>query len=103
MTNNNTNTNSSKEITKKKLQFAENAREDGTLSLGAKVVFTQLLLKHHNNEKGRCNPSEPTLARDLKISERNIQRFIKELKERGWLSVQRRHNKSNQYRFNWEV
>ena len=59
-----------KEITTKKLKLAEKAREDGTLSLGAKVVFTQLLLKHHNNEKGQCNPSEPTLARDLKLSER---------------------------------
>ena len=91
-----------RDVTKKKLQLIEKAFEDETLTLGSKVVFARLLLKHYNNETGRCDPSEGTLAADLKISHRQIRRFIKALRDCGWLGYERRFNTSNQYHFNWE-
>jgi hypothetical protein len=97
-----TNHKNNKTITTKKLRLVEKAFENESLSLGAKVVFARLLLKHYNNETERCDPSEKTLAADLKISLRQIRRFIKELKDCGWLGYERRFNSSNQYHFNWE-
>jgi hypothetical protein len=46
-----------------------------------------LLFRHLNSQTGQCNPATRTLAKDLKLDRRNLQRAIAELVANGWWHV----------------
>jgi hypothetical protein len=55
------------------------------LSFRAKTLFLVLLLGHHNNKTGRCNPTRALLKTELATSENTIKRALAELVKAGWL------------------
>ena len=58
------------------------------LSPQAKIVYAQLLSYAWTQE--RCFPGQERLAQDLGSSRTTIYRALDELKEQGWLEVERR-------------
>jgi hypothetical protein len=69
--------------------------QDRKLSDGAKVLFSYLAWRQGQHD---CAwPSVTTMAEDLGISDRAVQRRITELEARGWLTVVRRTGHSSQY------
>ena len=77
------------------------AQEKPRLTHGALQVLLRLL-DHQNPKTGRCNPSIPTLARAVNISERSVRSATRELKNRGAIEVSRpKDSRSNHYRMNF--
>lgn len=61
-------------------------------------LFAMELLSRCYNDKESCFPSQKTLANDMGVSVRTIQRWVKILKENGLIKVVRRgFNKTNEY------
>ena len=70
---------------KRQLAFAVWKR--GDLSPAMRLVFTVLLIGHHNVETGKCNPSYETLASECGMTRRAVIRIIGKLEEKGLLAV----------------
>ena len=71
---------------KMQLAFAVWKRRD--LSPAARLVFTVLLVGHHNVLTGKCNPSYETLAKECSAKDRrSIMRSIAMLKRKGIVAV----------------
>ena len=70
--------------------------KNDALSFGAKVTYSMFLsYAWHNNS---VFPGQARVAEDLGISERQIRRFVQELKDVGLLEVERRGlGKTNMY------
>jgi hypothetical protein len=68
----------------------------------SKLAFGNLLFKHYWSESGQCFVSEETIARALGTDARQVRRCIKQLREEGWIHVQRRFNQSSVYSFAWD-
>jgi hypothetical protein len=62
------------------------------------VRLAIILLRHLNSLNGQCNPSEATLAQQMKASLRTVENCKSSLESAGWLSW-RRTQKSNWYEF----
>ncbi|WP_040194251.1 helix-turn-helix domain-containing protein [Clostridium culturomicium] len=61
-------------------------------------LFAIELLSRCYNDKTSCYPSQETLAKDMGVSVRTIQRWVKILKENNIIRVIRRgFNKTNEY------
>lgn len=61
-------------------------------------LFAIELLSRCYNDKTSCYPSQETLAKDMEVSVRTIQRWVKILKENNIIRVIRRgFNKTNEY------
>jgi hypothetical protein len=58
------------------------------LSCAAKIVAARLAL-HHNIEREQCNPSIRELVLGTGMSESTVRRAVRELEQKGWLSVTR--------------
>ena len=58
--------------------------------VSSKAVAVFLYLLDHANKQGKCWPSIPTIAEDLKISESTVRRAAKELKRAGLLQTEQR-------------
>jgi hypothetical protein len=67
----------------------------------AKLVLFDLL-EHYNHATGQCNPSHKTIAKNLGVSSRTVDRAIEQLKHTGWLEVDQRFNNSCMYSFDWD-
>jgi len=68
----------------------------GNLSAGAKLSYAALLSYAWQNDY--CFPGQQTLADDIGCSRRSVVTFIKELQDRGLLTVKRQGlNKPNIY------
>jgi len=65
------------------------------LSFGAKCLYARLEL--YAGKNGVCNPSHPTLAGELAVSDRHIRELLNELRDRGLLTWRRTQN-ANRYR-----
>lgn len=63
------------------LAFAVWKRRD--LSPAMRLVFSVLLIGHHNVETGKCNPSYQTLAGECGMTRRAVIRIAGKLKEKG--------------------
>src|SRR5204862_522376 len=50
---------------------------------------------------GQCFVSEETIARALGTDARQVRRCMKQLREDGWIHVERRFNQSSVYCFAW--
>jgi len=94
---------SNKDWTKRKCNQINALFADPILSSHAKVIAGRLILYHHNNDTGRCDPAETTLSKDTGIKLRTLQTAISQLKDEGWIKVtsRRKSNETNQYRHNW--
>jgi hypothetical protein len=73
------------------------------LDLPSFLKLVLLKLADHANEHGICHPSIAALARSCSVSERTIQRAIRDLCDRGLIQIECRHRpdgsqRSNQYR-----
>ena len=81
---------------KRQLAFAVWKRRD--LSPATRLVFSVLLIGHHNVETGKCNPSYETLASECGMARRAVIRIIGKLEAKGLLaikvSVGRKHTNS---------
>ncbi|EDM70684.1 hypothetical protein RAZWK3B_14843 [Roseobacter sp. AzwK-3b] len=86
------------------LQNAFDAIRQHKMSNSAKLVLL-CLANRHNQETGRCDPSIPTIATDMKISERAARDGLRELERLGLVKTIRRtvrtglgkRNMSNRY------
>ena len=69
---------------------------DKQLSFGARLAYAVLLSYAWHEES--CFPGQKRMARDLGVSRRMLGDYLKELKERGYITWQRRGlNKTNIY------
>lgn len=68
----------------------------------AKLVLGNLIFKHYRSDTGLCEVSEQTIARQVGTNTRQVRRAIRQLREQGWIGVQRRYNKTSLYSFAWD-
>lgn len=68
---------------------------DKTLSDGAKVLFAYLAWRQGTSDNAW--PSVGRMADDMNVSNRAIQRRVRELQDQGWLTVTERSGHSNLY------
>jgi len=68
---------------------------DTSLNEVDKMVW--LVLKYHAKQKQTCWPSLRLTAREMKKSERTVERHMKKLQRAGWVVVTQRFNSSNIY------
>jgi len=66
--------------------------EEYDLPARAVTVYEHLLLR--SNEEGQCWPAVPTIARELRISEKTVRRAIKDLEKKGLLTTEQRYRRS---------
>ena len=72
------------------------------LSVGEKMTFAMFLSYAWNNE--RCFPGQEKLADDIGAGVRSVNRFIKGLEAKGFLTIQRRGlGKTNIYTLRYQV
>ena len=55
------------------------------LKLATRLVYVYLV-SSYNNKSGQCDPSQETMARELSLSTRTVQRAIRELREKEILN-----------------
>ncbi|MEG1142214.1 MAG: helix-turn-helix domain-containing protein [Clostridia bacterium] len=68
-------------------------------SLSCKARMLAIIISSYCHEGNECYPSQQTLANDMGMSVRSIQRYLTELKEAGIVRVIRRGHTSNIYKF----
>ena len=72
------------------------------LSMGAKLTYAMFLSYAWNNE--RCFPGQETLAADIGVARQTVNDFIRELRQKGLIEVQRRGlGKTNLYKVKFRV
>ncbi len=70
------------------------------LSPGAKLCYGRLA--RYAGEKGKCFPSQYELAGELGVSQRNVRRYLEELRSKEFIRITRRGlQRSNVYEFLW--
>ena len=70
------------------------------ISPGAKLCWGRLA--RYKGEFGKCYPSQDALASELGVSERNVRRYIEELRSSGLIrKVRRGLQLNNEYEFLW--
>lgn len=62
--------------------------EKKDLTVGAKMTYSMLL--KYAREKDSCFPGQKTIAEKSGMGERSINRYISELQEKGFISINRR-------------
>ncbi len=85
----------------KKTLLLDSANNDTGLSATAFTVLYRLLM-HLDHQSGSCVVGQETLGQFLNIALRNIERAIKELKDRGRIFIKRRYHTSSSYTFAWD-
>ena len=63
--------------------------EEYDLPARAVTVYEHLLLR--SNEEGQCWPAVPTIARDLKLSEKTVRRALNDLRGHGLIESEQRY------------
>ena len=71
--------------------------EEMALSQGHLLVA--LALADNANDHGNCWPGVPLIAKKSRLTERRVQQVLADLKDWGYISIERRPNKSNIYQF----
>ena len=88
-----------------KLKWLERIATDCTLRGGEHRVAI-LLAGYCNLKTGRCFPAQKTLAQRLKLSVRQTNTLVRNLKRRNYIKLLKRGNNeagSNQYQLNFEL
>lgn len=76
---------------------------------GAEKAVLVCLIDHANTKTGRCDPSEPTIAHELDVPLRTVERAIAGLRTAGIVNLLRRGRAgkggraSNAYHLNWQA
>ena len=83
----------------RKVAVAVRVFEDSRLSMLARLVFGELLLRFHNTADGRCDPSATTVGKGIGRHEKNVRIAIAELEEAGLIRSRRRGPTSSEYTF----
>lgn len=78
------------------VNFPDFLTEATDITLQEKMTILSLL-KHKHGKKRTCFPTLKTLGRYLGRSERSVSRYLKSLKEKGYIKIQNRGHKSNLY------
>ncbi|PJI07669.1 helix-turn-helix domain-containing protein [Clostridium sp. CT7] len=68
------------------------------LSNGAFRLYILLQSYCYGNQKHTCYPSQATLSKQLNRTTRTIQRYLKELEDKGYIEKKRRGSISNIYK-----
>lgn len=72
------------------------------LTVGEKMTFAMFLSYAWHND--RCFPGQEKLAKDIGAGVRSVNRFIKGLEKKGFLTIQRRGlGKTNIYKLTYQV
>lgn len=67
--------------------------EDKQLSIGAR--FTYAFLLRYAWQEGSCFAGQKRMAGDMGVSERHLRRFLTELKEAGYIKIERKDKRYN--------
>jgi|SRR5579859_1965141 len=67
--------------------------EDTRLSVGARLTFAFLLMFAW--QEGSCFPGQGTLAEKMGVSERQLQRYLYELRDANWIAIERQDRRYN--------
>ena len=67
--------------------------DDHGISLGARLTYGFLL--RYAWQKGSCFPGQVTLGKDMGVSERQVRRYLMELKDARWLVIKRVNKRLN--------
>ncbi len=79
-----------RQFTKAKAEFMAWVRKDrDPLMNGTAKLITDYLVDCPNFEKGRCFPSHETIADEIGVSVRTVERTIPRIIEAGWISIRR--------------
>ena len=62
--------------------------------LPPRAVSVYMYLKDRSNRAGSCWPGIKTIARDLHLSPRTVQRALNDLERAGYIQRQRRHREN---------
>lgn len=54
---------------------------------GSKLILMVALANYRNDQSGKCCPSTATLAKDVRVTERQVVRLLRELEEEEYISV----------------
>jgi DNA-binding transcriptional MocR family regulator len=87
-------------FTKDKLAWLEAIAADEVLTGAAFRVAIKIATKYLNRKTGDAWPGILTLAADVGLSERSVQRAIRLLEARGWMHIEEGgggHNSTNRY------
>src|SRR5258707_6135051 len=66
---------------------------DIRLSIGARLTYAYLLM--YAWQDGSCFPGQETLALEMGISRAQVQRFLYELRDTGWIAIERKDKRYN--------
>ena len=72
-----------------KFTIMQQCYQDSSLKMSSKLVMQYLVYKSGNH--GTCFPSVETIAKELSLSERTIQRHMRILEKAGYLTVRARY------------
>lgn len=70
---------------------------------GTEQQVLLVLCDHANDDGANCYPSVPLIAWKIGVSDRTVRRIIKELEQRGAISIGRQDGKANQYRIHLDA
>jgi Helix-turn-helix domain len=82
-----------------KLKLLTDACGAGEISDHEFRVLGSLLLQFHNNDSGRCFPSDATLAEAIGKGERMTSQLTRDLADKGWLKKKRSQGGPSNYSF----
>lgn len=83
-------------------QVPNHVLENAQISPGAKLTYAMLLKYAWQNDF--CFPGQARLGKEMGVNERSVRTYMKELKEKGFLSIKRRgQGKTNIYILNLTV
>jgi hypothetical protein len=82
-------------------QVPDTLVRDTSVSAMGFRIYVALMLRAGN--KGHCWPSQELIASEVGLQVRQLREHLKDLEDAGWITIQRRRNKSSIYRLNHTV
>jgi AraC-like DNA-binding protein len=73
--------------------FPYQVMRDRGLSGGARLAYAFLLM--YAWQEGSCFASQQTMAREMGVSERQLQRYLYELRDQAYIQIERRDRRFN--------
>jgi hypothetical protein len=56
------------------------------------LLAAVMLANHYNDETGRCDPGQETVAREAHCDARTLRRYLAKWKKAGWIERKHRYN-----------
>jgi hypothetical protein len=67
--------------------------QDTRLSVGGRLTYAFLLM--YAWQEKSCFPGQARVAKEMGVSERQLQRYLYELRDAGWIAVERKDKRYN--------